>query len=105
MPLMTRINGRPIMLTFTGIPLTYETEIREVFSDNSYRVLPTKHTDLAYVGHATAYLTSVLMTWPEFGWDVDVYAPIRNLECRGPRDRVNGPSIYAQAWNKEWGVP
>ena len=105
MPLMTRINGRPIMLTFTEIPLTYETEIREVLSGNSHRVPSTKHTSLTYAGPATAYLMAVLMSWPEYRWRVDVKAPIRDLECRGPRDRVNGPSIYAQAWDKEWGVP
>jgi hypothetical protein len=96
MPLMTRINGRPIMLTFTGIPLTSRTEIREVFSDNAYRLEDYDRVP---------YYMGILMTWPEFGWNVNIYAPIRNLECRGPRDRVNGPSIYAQAWNKEWGVP
>ena len=96
MPLMTRINGRPIMLTFTGIPLTNQTEIREVFSDNSYRLMDYDRVP---------YYMGVLMTWPEYGWNVSIYGPIRNLECRGPRDRINGPSIYAQAWDKEWGVP
>lgn len=105
MPLMTRINGRPIMLTFTEIPLTNQTEIREVFSDNFWRTLSDNHTALAYMALPHAYLMSTLMSWPEFGWDVNIYAPIRKLECRGPRDRRSGPSIYAQAWNKEWGVP
>lgn len=99
MPLMTRINGRPVMLTFTPIPLTNQTEVREVFSDNAYRVFAGEDYP------PKAYYMATLMTWPEYGWDVRICAPIRNLECRGPRDRVSGPSILAQAWDKEWGVP
>ena len=104
MPLMTRINGRPIMLTFTEIPLTNQTEITEVFSDNSYRT----HPHPLYAETTDKYYMSILMLWAEYGESAETYKayePIRELECRGPRDRVSGPSIYAQAWNKEWGVP
>ena len=84
------------MLTFTGIPLTSRTEVREVFSDNSYTY--TKGDNFP-----PAYLMASLMTWPEYGWSVSMYAPMRNFECRGPRDRVSGPSILAQAWwTEKW---
>ena len=92
------------MLTFTGTPLTNQTEIREVFSDNSYRV----HSHPLYAEATDKYYMSILMLWAEYGESAEtykVYESIRDLECRGPRDRVNGPGIYAQAWDKEWGVP